>query len=60
MLIYIVLWTGGYEYPSLAVEYTERSALKLAKQWEEDAEEGDYILVYSLNTSTFQLLEIPR
>lgn len=40
MSIYIVSWTGGYEVPQYQGFVTKEAAMRTARTWAEDMEEG--------------------
>lgn len=51
MLVYIAVWSGGYEAPGMAAFPTEQAAIDQAERWAEDAnpDNGDMIFVIPLN-----------
>lgn len=60
-MIYIVVWSGGYEAPSYAAHRTEKEAWKQANDWWKDADEdSDSIDVIALNTESLSLKRLER
>lgn len=53
-MIYMIVWSGGYEAPSYDIKATLTEALAQARKWAEDIDEdqGDWIDVLEINTET--------
>ena len=60
-VIYIVVWSGGYEAPSYAAHNSEKEAFKRAIDWQKDADDdSDWIDVLSVDTKTLQVKRLER
>jgi hypothetical protein len=52
MEIFIVVWSGGWEAPSLFVSKDKEKAVATYDEWMNDAEEGDIISMYATDGDT--------
>lgn len=49
-MIYMVVWSGGYEAPSYVLKDTRDEAFEQAAEWAKDMTENDTIDVLELDT----------
>lgn len=60
-MIYIVVWSGGYEAPSYAAHNSEKEAFKQAKEWWNDADaEVDSVDVLAIDIKTLQVKRLEQ
>jgi hypothetical protein len=48
-MVFIVIWSGGYELPSIAMRHTLKEAKILARGWRLDAAEEDSVEIYRID-----------
>lgn len=51
-MIYLTVWSGGYEAPSYQMFFSAEAAFEKAEEWEEGMADGDWIDVLELNPDT--------
>lgn len=57
--LFIVAWTGGYELPQYATERTLEDAVKRAQDWDEGADEGDFIDILRVDVAKSTIERVP-
>lgn len=58
-MLWVIVWTGGYEAPSYSVKSNKTEAFELAQKWAMDAKEGeDTIDVLEINSETCEIRRV--
>lgn len=60
-MIYMVVWSGGYEAPSYSLYHNEKAAFKQANNWWSDADkESDSMDVLAIDIKTLEVKRLEQ